>query len=229
MKRSFPSELVYQVFSLLIAFIVVQVLHVFQQMNGYIGLGDNRTVDADDRLGDVRIEQAALLFAGDAAQKRAVLADRLCGRIPGNFFGGWIPVDDLHGVVDDKQAIKMVNRHLVEAFGVTADEGIGRCVGEVLGCSTALEDPGRCGCADGCDGCPIHVAVVDALAGQQVEKRRCRFASVESQRSRERTILVSSSAITHRGERLAILIIEDITEQLQEVGQDMNRIAARMS
>lgn len=115
-------------------------------------------------------------------------------------------------VVDDDQTIKMVNRHLVESFGVTADESIGRCVGDVLGCSTALENPGRCGGADGCDGCPIHVAVVDALDGRQVEKRRCRFVSVANNRSRERTILVSSSVITHQGQKLAILIIEDITE-----------------
>jgi DNA-binding NtrC family response regulator len=115
-------------------------------------------------------------------------------------------------VVDQDQTIRMVNRHLVESFGVTSEESIGRSVGEVLGCSNALDNPGQCGGLDGCDGCPIHVAIIDALGDRHVEKRRCRFASNEGGRSRELTILVSSNVISHQGQMLAVLIIEDITE-----------------
>lgn len=115
-------------------------------------------------------------------------------------------------VVGDDHRIKMVNRHFTDAFGEIAGEDVDVFVGDVVGCPTAIDNPGRCGTLDGCDGCQFHAAMEDALAGRGAEKRRCRFESRDPERSRELTLLISSALVRHRSENLAILILEDITE-----------------
>ena len=55
-------------------------------------------------------------------------------------------------IVGSDHRIRMVNREFVDAFGVTEVESFDSCIGDVLGCSIALESPGRCGTLDGCGG-----------------------------------------------------------------------------
>ncbi len=115
-------------------------------------------------------------------------------------------------IVGDDHRIRMVNREFVEAFGVTETESFDACIGDVLGCSTALESPGRCGTLEGCEGCKVHVATKTAIEGQTTRKTHCRIESRDTRFSRQLTLQLSSAALHHRGENLAILILEDITE-----------------
>jgi DNA-binding NtrC family response regulator len=115
-------------------------------------------------------------------------------------------------VVDDDHRIKMINREFVDAFGVTEVKCIGTCIGDVLGCSIGIESPGRCGTMDDCHGCKVHIAIKTALDGQTTKKVHCQIACTDSRYSRQLTLQLSSAALRHRGEDLAILILEDITE-----------------
>lgn len=115
-------------------------------------------------------------------------------------------------VVGEDHRIRMVNREFVEGFGVTDAESFDSCIGDVLGCSTALESPGRCGTLDGCEGCKVHIATKTAIEGGTTRKVHCRIDSKDARFSRKLTLQLSSASLHHRGEDLAILILEDITE-----------------
>ncbi len=115
-------------------------------------------------------------------------------------------------VVGSDHRIRMVNREFVDAFGVTEVESFESCIGDVLGCSIALESPGRCGTLDGCEGCKVHIATKTAIDGGSTKKVHCRIESCDDRFSRQLTLQLSSAALHHRGEDLAILILEDITE-----------------
>jgi len=115
-------------------------------------------------------------------------------------------------VVGSDHRIRMVNREFVDAFGVTEVESFDSCIGDVLGCSIALESPGRCGTLDGCGGCKVHIATKTAIEGESTRKVHCRIDSRDTRYSRKLTLQLSSAALHHRGEDLAILILEDITE-----------------
>jgi len=115
-------------------------------------------------------------------------------------------------ILDNDHRIRMVNREFVEAFGLTAAESFNTCIGDVLGCSIALESPGRCGTLDGCEGCKVHIATKTAIDGHTTKKVHCQIESRDSKYSRQLTLQLSSAALNHRGENLAILILEDITE-----------------
>jgi len=115
-------------------------------------------------------------------------------------------------VIGDDHRIRMVNREFVDAFGVTEVESFDTCIGDVLGCSVALESPGRCGTLDGCEGCEVHIATKAAVGGETTRKVHCRIESRDTRYSRQLTLQLSSAALRHRGENLAILILEDVTE-----------------
>ena len=115
-------------------------------------------------------------------------------------------------VIGEDHRIRMVNREFVEGFGVTDAESFDSCIGDVLGCSIALESPGRCGTLDGCEGCKVHIATKTAIEGGTTRKVHCRIDSEDTGFSRQLTLQLSSAALRHRGENLAILILEDITE-----------------
>jgi DNA-binding NtrC family response regulator len=124
-------------------------------------------------------------------------------------FGG-VPCSII--VVGSDHRIRMVNREFVDAFDVTEDQSFGSRIGDVLGCATALESPGRCGSLDGCEGCKVHIAIKTAIEGHTTRKVHCRIDSRDTRYSRQLTLQLSSAGLHHRGEDLAILILEDITE-----------------
>ena len=115
-------------------------------------------------------------------------------------------------IVGEDHRIRMVNREFVEEFGVTDAESFDTCVGDVLGCPIALESPGRCGTLDGCEGCKVHIATNTAIDGRTTRKAQCRIEARNTRCSRQLTLQLSSASLRHRGENLAILILEDITE-----------------
>ncbi len=115
-------------------------------------------------------------------------------------------------IVGEDHRIRMVNRGFVEAFGVTEAESLGACIGDVLGCSVALDEPARCGTTDGCQGCKVHIATKTAIDGWSSKKTHCQIESRDARYARHLTLQLSSAPLRHRGENLAILIAEDTTE-----------------
>ncbi len=115
-------------------------------------------------------------------------------------------------VVGSDHRIRMVNREFVDAFGVTEAESFGACIGALLGCSTALENEDRCGTMDGCEGCKVYIATKSAIDGGSTKKVHCQIEARDDRFARQLTLELSSAALHHRGEDLAILILEDITE-----------------
>ncbi len=115
-------------------------------------------------------------------------------------------------VVGDDHRIRMANREFVDAFGTTEGESFNACIGDLLGCSIALERTGRCGAMDGCEGCEVHIATKTAIDGGSTKKVHCQIESRDDRYSRQLILQLSSAALHHRGEDLAILMLEDITE-----------------
>ncbi|HSN56034.1 MAG TPA: sigma 54-interacting transcriptional regulator [Candidatus Sulfomarinibacteraceae bacterium] len=115
-------------------------------------------------------------------------------------------------VIADDGRVRMVNDHFIHAYGLNRAAGIESPIGALLGCPTAFDHPEACGKVDGCDGCRIRRAIDAALAGEAVEERGVRFESRRDGETRELTLAVTTAPLAHRGEKLAILILDDITE-----------------
>ena len=115
-------------------------------------------------------------------------------------------------VVDENQKVRMVNRALEREFAVARDTVVDVCPGDALGCPRAVVEPQACGSLDECLKCQLRPTIAEALAGAKIDRRRCQFSYQVEEETRELTLLVSTKPLDHKGERLAIIILEDITE-----------------
>lgn len=115
-------------------------------------------------------------------------------------------------VVDENQRVRMVNRALARDFAVARDTVVDVCPGDALGCPRAVVEPQACGSLDECLKCQLRPTIAEALAGAKIDRRRCQFSYQVEEETRELTLLVSTKPLDHKGERLAIVILEDITE-----------------
>ena len=115
-------------------------------------------------------------------------------------------------VVDENQKVRMVNRALEKEFEVARKTVVDKCPGDLLSCPRAVDQPGACGTLDECLMCELRPTISEALAGAKIERRRCHFSYQVKEEIRELTLLVSTKPLDHKGERLSIVILEDITE-----------------
>mgnify|MGYP001814199902 CR=1 FL=1 len=115
-------------------------------------------------------------------------------------------------VVDENHKIRMVNDALEREFKVARETVVEVCPGDALSCPQAVEQPGACGTLEECMNCHLRPTVAEGLAGTKINRRRCQFTYQAEQELRELTLLVSVKPLVHKGERLSIVILEDITE-----------------
>jgi PAS domain S-box-containing protein len=85
-------------------------------------------------------------------------------------------------------------------------------LGEVLSCAKEIREPGECGQGSECDECQVKQAFQDALAGRLVERRRATMATTVGDATRSSVMLVSAAPFDFGGERMAIAVLEDVTE-----------------
>jgi len=115
-------------------------------------------------------------------------------------------------VVDEHQKIRMVNQTLERDFAIARGTTVDVCPGDALSCPRAVDQPGACGTLDECVKCQLRPTITEALAGSKIDRRHCQFAYQVDNEIRELTLQVSTKPLDHKGERLAIVILEDITE-----------------
>ena len=115
-------------------------------------------------------------------------------------------------VVDADHKIRMVNQALERDFAVVRDTIVDVCPGDALSCPSAVQNPAACGSLDECLKCQLRPTIAEALAGARIDRRRCQFSYQVDEETHELTLLVSTKPLDHKGERLSIVILEDITE-----------------
>lgn len=115
-------------------------------------------------------------------------------------------------VVDRDQRVKAVNNLLERAFGISRGEVINKRSGEVLRCIHSFESPEGCGFADYCQTCQVRNTALEALAGRQIHRNKAKIQLLIDGKVRDMLMLVSAAPVEHQGERLAVIILEDITE-----------------
>jgi len=115
-------------------------------------------------------------------------------------------------VVDEDHHIRMVNKGLERAFDVAPDTVLDTCPGEVLSCPRAVQNPGSCGTLAECVRCQLNAPIADALSGRSVPRQQCRFSFQSDGRLHDLSLLISARPLVYRGENLAIVALEDVTE-----------------
>jgi PAS domain-containing protein len=84
--------------------------------------------------------------------------------------------------------------------------------GEALHCIHATDSPLGCGRGPNCGDCVLRRSVTQALEGRTVSRERTRAVLLRQGVSVEIELLVTAAPMTFDGRRLALLILEDVSE-----------------
>ncbi|MBN1906155.1 MAG: sigma 54-interacting transcriptional regulator [Deltaproteobacteria bacterium] len=116
-------------------------------------------------------------------------------------------------VLDRERRVQAINNIVERTFGISLSDVIKqRGGGEALNCIHAHASSMGCGFSDECGQCMIRKTAIDALGGSRIEKNRATAQFFINGVERDIDLLISAAPLDHEGERLAIIIIEDITE-----------------
>jgi sigma-54 dependent transcriptional regulator, acetoin dehydrogenase operon transcriptional activator AcoR len=115
-------------------------------------------------------------------------------------------------IVDQDRRISAVNDTLKQGFGVTEVDVIEVQTGMALGCVHSNEHADGCGHAAACQSCIIRSTAHEAINGKVTRRTSTEIELTKNGESTSRSLMVSAAPIDHNGERLAIVLLEDISE-----------------
>jgi len=115
-------------------------------------------------------------------------------------------------IIDGDRRILAVNNVLEQTFGISEAEIIDRRGGEALKCVNAFKNPKGCGFAEECVSCRVRSTALEALSGNQIHRKKATFQLLVDGKTRNLQLLISAASFDHEGKRLAVIILEDMTE-----------------
>ncbi|MFA7404944.1 MAG: hypothetical protein WC007_13195 [Pelobacteraceae bacterium] len=86
--------------------------------------------------------------------------------------------------------------------------------GEAIHCIHSHEVPEGCGHAPACQNCVIRNSVAAACKGEHISRKRTKIEIRTDGASTELFVVITASPFVHNGEKLVLLLIEDISELL---------------
>ncbi len=115
-------------------------------------------------------------------------------------------------VVDSDRRVQAVNDTLERTFGIATAEVINLRGGEALNCIHASKSTEGCGYAEFCSECMVRNSALKAIDGEQVRRTRAEIQLKVDGEVKDLILLVSAAPVDFKGERLAIVMLEDISE-----------------
>ena len=116
-------------------------------------------------------------------------------------------------VVDDDVQIQKLNGAAVQFCGQDEPTVYKKRGGDILQCLHAVDVPEGCGRGPACRSCVIRNSVKTCLEGQTVSRKRMNLHIKQGSSMKDLALLITASPMPSRnGERLAVLMVEDISE-----------------
>ncbi|MDZ7762178.1 MAG: diguanylate cyclase [Desulfovermiculus sp.] len=119
-------------------------------------------------------------------------------------------------LVDSERRIQQINGFATQFAKRPAEDMLGLRGGEALRCLHALDHSDGCGFEEHCRHCVIRKTVLDTLEqGKTYLQVEAPYTFYLDGQSRNLTLLVSSTPVTFRNSRMALVTLQDISERKQ--------------
>jgi len=115
-------------------------------------------------------------------------------------------------IIDGDRRVLAVNNVVERTFGISGVEVMDQRGGEALGCVNALKNPKGCGFAEECITCGVRNTALEALAGNQIHRKKAKIQLSVDGKTNDLQLHVSAAPFDHKGKRLAVIILENMTE-----------------
>lgn len=115
-------------------------------------------------------------------------------------------------LVDEDVRILDLNAAASHSFGPAKQEIQFRRGGDALHCLHSYDVPEGCGRGPACTLCVVRNSVGASLSGARTTRRRMKFEIKTGAKKTELELLISASPFPQAGEKVVLLVIEDMTE-----------------
>jgi transcriptional regulator with PAS, ATPase and Fis domain len=115
-------------------------------------------------------------------------------------------------IIDGDRRVLAVNNVVERTFGISGAEVMDHRGGEALRCVNASKNPKGCGFAEECITCRVRNTALEALAGNQIHRKKAKLQLSVNGKTSDMQLLVSAAPFDHEGKRLAVIILENMTE-----------------
>jgi len=115
-------------------------------------------------------------------------------------------------IIDGDRRVLAVNNVVERTFGISGAEVMDQRGGEALRCVNAFKNPKGCGFAEECITCGVRNTALEALAGNQIHRKKAKIQLSVDGKTNDLQLLVSAAPFDHEGKRLAVIILENMTE-----------------
>jgi len=121
-------------------------------------------------------------------------------------------------LIDCQAQVELVNSCAHEQRNLFAAYTYRERLGNLLGCINALSCSDGCGGSENCKDCPVRKAVADALDGKNIFRERAIFQLLVDGEYHPIHMWLTASLLRYDGCDFVALILEDVTELIQETG-----------
>lgn len=115
-------------------------------------------------------------------------------------------------IVDEDRRVQALNNVIEKSLKISAPQALFKRGGEALRCIHSTSDPKGCGFSEECKSCVVRKTALKAINGQQTHRVEAKVQLSVNGKSRNLKYLVSAAPINYNGKRLAVILLEDITE-----------------
>jgi len=115
-------------------------------------------------------------------------------------------------ILDGDRRIHAANNFFLKGYGGSEGQALMKRVGNVIQCVNAFKTDEGCGFSEECSSCAIRNTALKAVAGDRVERKRAKMDFFLDGKSQDLSLLISAAPFAHDGDRLAIVMFEDVTE-----------------
>jgi hypothetical protein len=120
-------------------------------------------------------------------------------------------------IVDADVTILDLNSAASQFCGQTREAAYKRRGGEVLHCAHSTDAAEGCGRGPHCKFCVLRNSVTKCLEGQAVSRKIMSFRPAHEPAGKDLQLLVTASPVAHESEKLALVLVEDITARRETV------------
>lgn len=115
-------------------------------------------------------------------------------------------------ILDGNRRIHAANSFFLKEYGGPERQALMKRVGNVIQCVNALKTDEGCGFSEECSSCAIRNTALKAVAGDRIERKRGKMEFVLDGRPQDVSLLISAAPFEHDGDRLAVVMFENVTE-----------------
>ncbi|MDD3654822.1 MAG: hypothetical protein PHO01_11720 [Desulfotomaculaceae bacterium] len=121
-------------------------------------------------------------------------------------------------IVNASARVYAINSAAIKTFKVNRSETYLKKSGNVFHCINTIEDSEACGTKEACKKCIIRNTAMQAIEGKHIKRAKGKLVVELDHELRELSVLVSASTLEYKGENLAIVIVEDISDIVELQG-----------